>query len=398
MSAAAELTPVANIQPPRLRSVDVFRGLTVAGMLLVNNPGSWSAIYPPLEHAEWHGWTPTDLVFPFFLFIVGVSIELAGRRRSSTSSILRRGALIVLVGLALNAFPFYTWGTIADLPHPTLAQRIVYRFEHLRFAGVLQRIGIVYAIAALLARRFSGRGLAIIGTFILLLYWALMTLVPVPDSGVPGALLLDEPSRTLAAWSDRLILGSDHIWRSSKTWDPEGPLSTLPAIVTALFGIVAGRVLTRRETLEARLVSLFGGGVLLTIAGAIWGEIFPINKNLWTSSYVVFSAGLACLGVATCSWLVELRARTGPLRHFEVFGTNALLAFIGSGVMARFTDSLIRFERPDGRVSLHGLIFERLASTGIDERVASLLYALAFVLLWFLLLLPLHRRRLFLRL
>src|SRR3954454_9963416 len=231
----------------RLVSLDAFRGLTVAGMLLVNDPGSWNAIYPPLEHAEWHGWTPTDLVFPFFLFIVGITTYLS---RKEPKAILLRGGLIVLFGLLLNAYPFFWWGKIAGNADPTFLQRVAYRFEHLRFMGVLQRIGIVYAISALIARKTSARQKIVIIAAILVGYWAVMLLGP-----------LEPPEATVAAQVDRVMLGVNHIWSSTKTWDPEGPLSTLPAIATALFGVLAGEWISRKERpLVDRIAGLFGAG------------------------------------------------------------------------------------------------------------------------------------------
>src|SRR5438128_3767968 len=210
-STAAPLPPPAE----RLAALDVFRGATIAGMLLVNDPGTWSAIYPPLEHAPWNGWTPTDLIFPFFLFIVGITTHLSLRKRQPDAmvpKIIRRGLLIVLVGLLLNAFPFFWWGKIAGNPVPNFWDRVVYRVEHLRFMGVLQRIGIAYMAAALLTLRTTKRQQIAIISAILIGYWIVMTLVPVPDTGTIGAFLVDQPDKTLAAWLDRTLLGTNHIW------------------------------------------------------------------------------------------------------------------------------------------------------------------------------------------
>lgn len=390
----------------RLVALDAFRGATIAGMLLVNNPGSWGAIYPPLAHAEWHGWTPTDLIFPFFLFIVGITthLSLSIRRERGASdgelvrNVLRRGGIIILLGLFLNSFPFYAWGTIAGNPDPTFLERVIHRFEYLRFMGVLQRIGIVYIVAALLTLRTSARTqLVTIGT-LLLGYWALMTLAPVPGSGLPGILVLDDPPRTMAAWFDRALLGEKHIWRSTKTWDPEGPLSTIPAIATAMIGILYGRVLRdEARSLDARLVAMFGSGALLLVAGLCWNWVFPINKNLWTSSYVLFTAGTGAIALATTIWIVDVRAKERWLAPLVVFGMNPILAFVGSGLMARFTGSLIRVPRGDGRVTLHTAIYERFYASWLDPRNASLLYAISFVAVWYLILIVLHRRRIFLK-
>ncbi|HET7711696.1 MAG TPA: heparan-alpha-glucosaminide N-acetyltransferase domain-containing protein, partial [Thermoanaerobaculia bacterium] len=361
--AQTAATPVPFPAPQaRLESLDAFRGLTVAGMLLVNNPGTWSAIYPPLQHAKWHGWTATDLVFPFFLFIVGVTTHLSLRGMSpaqATPKILRRGALIILCGLLLNAFPFFWWGKIPDVPSPTFLERVVWRFEHLRIPGVLQRIGLVYLVAALIAVRSSRRQRVVTIGVILVSYWLLMTLVPVPGTGSIGAFLLDEPSRTLAAWSDRVLLGANHLWASTKTWDPEGPLSTLPAVATALLGVLAGEWIVRREkSLAERIAGLFAVGLLLMAAGSIWGWFFPINKNLWTSSYVLFTAGFAAVVLACCIWLVDHYGVRGWARPFVVYGVNPLVAFVGSGIMARLIGSLIKIPFRGKFVSLQQASYE----------------------------------------
>ncbi|HEY6213742.1 MAG TPA: hypothetical protein VIW45_15725 [Vicinamibacterales bacterium] len=370
----------------RLLALDVFRGMTIAGMLLVNDPGSWEAIYSPLEHAPWNGWTPTDLIFPFFLFIVGVTTYLASK---DPKKILRRGLMIVLVGLLLNAFPFFWWGRIAGNSDPTFWQRVLYRAQHLRFAGVLQRIGIAYIFAALLTRRTTLRQqIAIIGA-LLIGYWLAMTLIPVPGSGTIGYFLLDQPARTLAAWTDRLILGSPHIWAGSKTFDPEGPLSTIPAIGTAMLGVIAGRWIMQRERpLVERIAGLFAAGCLLMLAGEVWGVFFPINKNLWTSSYVLFTAGFASITLATCLWLIDVHEIRWWTKPFVVYGINPLIAFVGSGLMARTTDSLIKIHG----VSLHQWTFAHWFDPLFADKFASLLWALSFVALWFGILSLFHRR------
>jgi predicted acyltransferase len=240
----------------RLLSLDVFRGLTVAAMLLVNDPGTWSAIYPPLRHAEWHGWTPTDLIFPFFLFIVGITTQLsisARRARGDDEGairrqILRRGALIFLFGFLINGFPFFTWGSVSGIGDPSFLDRVVDRLHHWRFLGVLQRIGIAYVISALIATRATVRTQIAVTAALLIGYWVVMTVPPVPGTnGVPGALLLDQPGGTMAAYWDRYFLDwsrfglGNHLWSGSVTWDPEGILSTSGAICTALLGNLAGR-------------------------------------------------------------------------------------------------------------------------------------------------------------
>jgi len=369
--------------PERLRSLDVFRGLTVAGMLLVNNPGSWSAIYPPLAHAAWHGWTPTDLIFPFFLFIVGVTTHLSREARRArgvseaelSRQAIRRGVVILLCGWALAAFPFVPLTRITDL----------------RIPGVLPRIGVVSIATALLTQRTTLRQQ--VGVLVALLYgyWFAMTLLPVPGQDGPGILFLDDPSRTLAAWVDRALLDG-HLWRQSKTWDPEGVLSTFPAIGTALLGTFAGRWLASPRPLVDRLNGLFAAGALAAMLGAMWGWSFPINKGLWTSSYVLLTAGLAALAIATITWLGDgplMRRLTTPTL---AFGVNPLLAFLGSGLMAKVMGSLWKVEVAGDLISVQSAVYRGAFRSWLEPRDASLAFALSFVVLWWLLLEPLRRR------
>ena len=383
----------------RLTALDAFRGITIAGMLLVNNPGSWTYIYPPLEHAEWNGWTPTDLIFPFFLFIVGITTQmsLTSRRargatdRDLTMQILRRGTVIILCGLFLNSFPFYTWGTIASLPDPTILQRVAYRFAHLRFPGVLQRIGVVYLVSALLTLKTSLRQQMAMVITILLGYWALMTLVRVPDSGRLGAELLDRPDMVLSAWLDRMVFGP-HLWVSTKTWDPEGILSTVPAIATAMLGGFAALWIGSNRRLSERVAGLFAGGSLAMVAGLIWNWVFPINKNLWSSSYVLFTAGMGAVTLATCLWLIDIQNLRRWSRPFIIYGTNPLIAFVGSGIMARLIYSMVKVPYDGKRVPLVTWIDHVIFASWLPPRPASLAFALSFVLFWLGVLTVLYRK------
>ena len=331
----------------RIPALDSFRGFTVAAMLLVNNPGTWSAIYWPLAHAPWHGWTPTDLIFPFFLFVVGITTELS---RKEPLGIVKRGALIILCGLLLHLFPYF-------------------RFETLRWFGVLQRIGIVYIIAALIAWKASRRTIAILIAVILLGYWAVLAQGP-----------LEPPPATVAAQVDRALIPEAHIWKQAKTWDPEGPLSTIPAVATALLGVLAAQWVKARNVKTLTIAGIIGIAV-----GLAWGLAFPINKNLWTSSYVVMSAGWACVVLALWIWKL-------PAKPFDVFGVNPLVAFVGSGIMAR----LLGIIKIDG-VSLQALSYRTLYKPYFPPKLASLLWALTFVLVWYGILWILHRRRIYVR-
>jgi predicted acyltransferase len=381
----------------RLLSLDVFRGMTVAGMLLVNNPGTWSAIYPPLEHAEWNGWTPTDLIFPFFLFIVGITTELSLRARRARGDderaiirqIFRRGSLIFLFGLILSAFPFFTWTpTIPGNADPSFLERVVDRVEHLRILGVLQRIGLAYLCGALLTLRTSWKQQLGILAVLLFGYWALMTLVPVPDTGIPGRFVLDKPDALLSAWLDRTLLTPNHLWIGSTTWDPEGLLSTLPAIGTMMLGTFAGRWIGQRQRpLTDRLAAMFAVGALTMMAGLIWNWGFPINKSIWTSSYVLFTAGMGAVALATCMWIIDVMGVRKWTFPFVVYGMNPMLAFLGSGLMARLTSSVLTMDAGDGtRISAQGLFFKTVYASWLPPREASFAYALSFVALWFVIL------------
>jgi predicted acyltransferase len=390
----------------RLLSLDVFRGLTIAGMLLVNDPGTWSAIFPPLEHAEWHGWTPTDLIFPFFLFIVGITTHLsvsARRARGDDDSaivkqILRRGLIIWLLGFLMALFPFYQWGNIEALPNATLWDRIVYRLDHVRILGVLARIGIVYIIAGLLTLKTTLRQQIYIIAGLLFGYWFAMTLIPVPGENEIGALLLHTKDRNLAAFLDRAILTTKHIWTGSVTYDPEGILSTFPAIATAMLGVLAGRWIVQREKpLLERITGLFAAGSLGMVVGLMWNWSFPINKNLWTSSYVIFTAGMACVALATIMWIVDYANVKWWTKPFVVFGVNPIVAFVGSGVMARLIYTLWKVDYQGRSVSIQSAIYQVAYASWLPPRVASLAFALSFVLLWYGILLVLYKRNIILK-
>jgi len=400
-STVAPLAP----KRERLLSLDVFRGLTIAGMLLVNDPGSWGAIFPPLEHAEWNGWTPTDLIFPFFLFIVGITTHLslsARRARGDNDSaivkqILRRGIIIYLLGFAMAMFPFYQWGTIDAIPHPSAWDRIILRIEHVRILGVLPRIAIVYVCAALLTLKTTLRQQILIIAGLLFGYWFAMTLLPVPGAlGGIGANLLDAPSRTLAAWLDRFLLDG-HLWINSRTWDPEGPLSTIPAIGTAMLGVFAGRWIAQERPLEERLNGLFAVGALGMVLGLMWHWSFPINKSLWTSSYVVFTAGMACISIATISWIIDVKRVNRWTRPFVIYGTNPIIAFVGSAMMARLIYTLWKVDFQGKPTAVQAVVYETVFHSWLEPRNASLAFALCFVAFWYLVLWVLWRKNIFIK-
>ena len=395
----------------RLLSLDVFRGLTIAGMLLVNNPGTWEHIYAPLEHAPWNGWTPTDLIFPFFLFIAGITthLSLSSRRargdseRAIRNQIIRRGLLIFLFGFLVNGFPYFTWGNVSGLVDPTFLERVADRLLHWRIMGVLQRIGLAYLCAALLTLRAPLRQQVLTIAGLLFGYWMVMTVLPVPGEGTIGALLLDFPARTMAAWTDRIFLDwskwglGNHVWASSKTWDPEGILSTVPAIATCMLGNLAGRWIAHRAPLSERLAGLAAAGALGMMAGLMWNWVFPINKSLWTSSYVLFCAGMAALALATIMWIVDFQKVRGWTKPFVVYGLNPTIAFVGSGVMARCIYSIFKVTMEGKRVSLEEGIYRTLFASWLTPINASLAFAIAFVLLWYGILFVLYKRNIILK-
>ena len=401
MSAKSTHAVVAS---ERLLSLDVFRGATIAAMLVVNNPGTWGAVYPPLLHAEWHGWTPTDLIFPFFLFIVGVTTHLsltARRARGDTDAvlvrqILRRGGLIFFWGFVLSAFPFFSTGQLAGIPDPTILDRVAYRFEHLRFLGVLQRIGIAYVVAALLTFRATLKQQVAILAVLLYGYWFAMTLIPVPGHGV-GVLLLNSHSDNLAAHLDRWILGLDHVWSGSRVFDPEGPLSTIPAVGTAMLGVLAGRWIGGGKPLGERIEGLFAAGFFATLLGLAWGWSFPINKSLWSSSYALFTAGAGAAALAACIWIIDRQRVTWWTTPLKVFGVNPLVAFVGSGLLARLIYSLLTVRVGGETVSVQAAIYHALFASWLEPRDASLAFALCFTGFWLLVLLALYRRNIILR-
>lgn len=387
-SAATE--PASPPRSKRLVSLDVFRGATIIGMILVNNPGTWAHIYPPLRHADWHGWTPTDLIFPFFLFIVGVAIPLAYTKRLArgvpkrnlVAKATKRTVILFGLGLMMAAYPFFAYD-------PSFGLR---DFSRLRIMGVLQRIALCYLAASLLFLYLRPRARYIALATLLLGYWALMELVPVPGY---GAGVLDTPEATLAAYLDRLILGTNHLWAGAdRMWDPEGLLSTIPAIGTTLFGVWTGRlVLDKQRDLVEKAARLLAMGVALVMVGYVWDLAFPINKSLWTSSYTVFTAGQAMCTLGLCFWLIDVKGRQRWTTPFVVYGVNALTVFVLSGILAK-TLFLIKVQDPsgEGTTSLQAWIFQSVFLPLASPINASLLYAITWIVMWFLILWWMYRR------
>ena len=366
-------------------------------MLLVNDPGDAATVFAPLRHSAWHGWTPTDLIFPFFLFVVGITTHLSLSRRASLGAddaairrqVLRRAAILFGIGVLLNWFPFYQSGAIPGHPSPDVGDRLLERLRQLRVLGVLQRIALAYVGAALLTWRASVRRVVAVVAVLLVGYWAVLAL---------GSETLDDRSRTLAAWVDRTTLDwsrwgfGNHLWDAGVTYDPEGLLSTIPAVATAALGVLAGRWLAGRRVTVERLSALGAAGALGMVAGLVWGWWFPINKALWTSSYVLFTAGTACLALATVSWLVDVARWDAWARPFRAFGANAILAYVGAELSAHVLHSTIKWKVAGRRLGTEVALTRALASLGLDPRVASLAWALLFVAAWWAVLARLQRK------
>jgi predicted acyltransferase len=370
--------------PPssRLMSLDLFRGATIAGMILVNNAGDEASSYWPLKHAQWNGWTPTDLVFPFFLFIVGVAMPFSFsarlKRGESRTELLGhvvwRGVVLFALGVFLNGFPNQ------------------YQLASWRVYGVLQRIAICYVISAIVALWTNWRTWIVAIAACLLGYWILMRFVPVPGFGIPTHdIPLLDPDRNLAAWLDRRLLAG-HLYEVTR--DPEGVLSTIPAVATSLLGLLTGQWLRSSRTTASKTLGMALFGVIGVMTGKILDLGFPINKKLWTSSYVVFTAGLALLCLTLCYWMVDVKRWRGLwTKPLLVFGMNAIAAYVFAEVISGLLDRVHTGEGTSWQESIYESIFVPLGSPA----QASLLYALAYVLVCWAAMGVLYRKGIFLK-
>ena len=390
-----------NMETKRLLSIDIFRGLTVILMTIVNNPGDWEHIYAPLEHAEWHGYTLTDLVFPSFLFIVGISTVLAKPSEDQLLKICKRALRIFLLGLSLSFFSKIHAGdftlvvrliamaaaTVAFLGDYDLRRQFwiaviafvlliglcfsgLADFENVRIPGVLQRIAVVYLLLSLLHAYTSLRFQIAVFFASLVGYWALMNFVDVPGVGLANL----EVNKNLAAWVDNYLL-EGHLWASSKTWDPEGILSTLPALATGLAGLFAGRYLQSSPKASV----LFAAGAIALVAGTIWGWYFPINKALWTSSYVLVAAGWDLLLLAVLQATIQSTIQSDHYwKPVLIFGMNPMVVFFFSGLIPRVL-GMVKI----GDQGLTSWIYSQgIEPLFADKINASLAGALIYVLIW----------------
>lgn len=415
----------------RLISLDVFRGFTILLMTIVNNPGSWAAIYPPLAHAEWHGCTPTDLVFPFFIFIMGSAIPFAMPTKQFDylvfNKIIVRSLRIFCLGLFLNYFSriellglegisllllrlmitfavayallgnfslkiktYLVFGIFAILL--ILAYSQIEAFREVRIPGVLQRIGIVYFFAALLYLKTNLKTQLLVAASILLGYWLAMGFIPVPGFGVANF----EKGTNLAAWLDNLVL-EGHLWSYSKTWDPEGILSTLPAIATGIFGMFIGQVLNLQIPKVEIIKKTAIIGIALLITGLLWSIVFPINKSLWTSSYVLYTAGIATICLTLLYWIIDVLNYNKWIKLFLIWGVNPMIVFFFSGIIPRVL-STIKIQNPEiatEEINLQSYIYNYnivpLFSNPLD---ASLTYALVYAVFWSIILWVFYKNKL----
>lgn len=364
-----------NKENKRLISLDAFRGFTIAAMIMVNNPGSGNHVYAPLLHKPWNGITITDLIFPFFLFIVGVSIALAYTKRVNAGvpkadmykKIVWRSVKIFAVGIFLALYPKFN-------------------FADLRIAGVLQRIAIVFLICAILFLRFRWKKQAIIGASILVLYWLAMVLIPTPGYGKP----MLEPGINLAAWIDSKLLPG-RMWQV--TWDPEGLFSTLPAIATGITGMLAGTIIVSKKTNEEKIIWLFTAGFIALAIGHIWSWQFPLNKNIWTSSFVMVTSGLAALTLATSMYLVDTLGFRKIAYPGVVFGSNAITVYVLAGLVSYFFRAGLV-----GGTSLKAHYMDFMTGIGMAPKFASLVFALAYIGLFYIPAWILYRKRIFIKL
>jgi len=362
----------------RLMSLDVMRGLTIALMIMVNTPGSWSYVYPPLLHAKWNGCTPTDLVFPFFLFIVGVSMWYAfkkfdqGITKKSLYKVLKRFSIMFLLGVFLNAFPNFD-------------------FENLRILGVLQRIAIAYLIGALLCMQFNHKQLLFIFTGLIIGYWALIFF-----GSAEGPYDL---SSNVVRKVDLLLFGENHLYHGfGIAFDPEGLLSSIPSVATILLGYFSGRIIELENSTMNAVKKLVIYGTLTVFIGFIWGLQFPINKALWTSSYVLYTGGLAMVFLALLLWVIDVNGLKKWATPFIHFGTNPLAIYMFSGLYVSAIIYLVHIQTASGEVLngydyLYSQVFVPLAG----NMNGSLLFAIAHIIFFWLITYVLYKKKIFIK-
>ncbi len=407
----------------RLISLDVFRGFTILLMTIVNNPGSWATVYPPLLHSEWNGCTPTDLVFPFFIFIMGVAVSFAMPTKTIDSTtfnrILVRSLRMFCLGVFFNFFGKIQLFGLEGIPlvigrlivttaigyslmgnfnskiktylaflilalYILLAYGGIEAYQNVRLPGVLQRIGIIYFMLSFLYLKTTQKTQLLLALSLLLGYWALMTLVPVPEIGVVNL----EKGTNWVAWLDHILL-KGHLWEVTKTWDPEGVLSTVPALVTGIIGLLIGQLLNRSlPKLEiAKKMGFYG--TTLIVLGLVWNIVFPINKALWTSSYVLYTAGLATVFLTLFYFIIDIANYKKGTKLFLFWGVNPMIVFFLSEIIPQ-AFVMISFQNPKIPTEQINLL-DYLYAFGVlpffyNPMMASLAFALIYVVFWTILL------------
>lgn len=365
-------------QSGRYVSLDAFRGLTIAGMILVNTPGSWSYVYPPLRHAEWHGATPTDLVFPFFLFIVGVAMAFSFARfdyrltKESGMKVARRVVLIFLIGFLLGWFPFTR--ALADL----------------RIPGVLQRIALAYGLASVICLTIKGRRLIWTSVVLLLSYWLLLVLF---GSGDPYSV-----ETNLVRKIDLAIFGASHLYGGfGIPFDPEGLLSTVPSAVTVIIGFLVGSTIRSTSDTFGALTKLLLAGTALIASGLVWDWFMPINKPLWTSSYVLYTAGIAMCTLSWFVWIIDIRGFTKWINPLLVFGANPLFAYVLSIFWVKILLYLVKLPADGESVNGYRWLFTQVFEPLAGSMIGSLLFAVAHVVMVWAVAWVLHSRKIFIK-
>ena len=360
----------SGMQKQRIQSIDILRGITIAAMMLVNNPGTWDSVYAPFLHAPWHGYTPTDLVFPFFLFIVGCSIAFAYRNRKPSPEVYKkitvRTLKLVALGIFLGAF--------------TLSFPFFKDWADIRLPGVLQRIGLAFFFAAIIALNANWKVIIGVIAALLLGYWGIMGFLPLPDGSSPT---FERAPNNWAMYFDKMVLGS-HTWQPD--YDPEGLLSTIPSTATALIGVLTGRFFLAKDT-GGKTMKLAAAGVVLLVVGHLWDFAFPINKALWSSSFVLVTAGWALLCLSLIYYVTDVKGLSVG-ETFKRVGANALILYFLSSFISKIF----------GMTGLHGWLYENIyVHDFMAAKLSSLLYGLSVMGFYILLGLWLYRRKIFVK-
>lgn len=376
---------------PRLLSLDVLRGVAMAGMILVNNPGDWGHIYPPLDHSEWNGCTPTDLVFPFFLFMVGVAIVFAMEKRLTETRdhgkliwhAFKRMITLLLINYGVHIFFQFLDGKF----------NIGNILSDIRIPGVLPRIAVVYFICTVIYLKTSAKTRVWLFAGALVGYFIIMTCIPVPGVGYANL----NPETNLGAWFDRLVFGTNHLWSQSKVWDPEGILGTIPAIGTGLFGIRVGTWL-KDQTIEngKKVAWMFVYGALAVVIALFWDFFFPINKKLWTSSFVLYTGGLATMALAALYWVIDVNNYKRAAPFFVTFGMNSITAYILADIVPGLMGA-IKMTHNGLPTNLYGYIYQTVFVPFFSPVNASLAAAIALVLLLWVIMYPLYKKKIIIK-